>query len=200
MKQIKNHIQNNKSSYFWIFLALIMGCILFFITNQEVEEYHVHADFKVSLNGETLNFSQSKYQSTGFNTLHPEVHLHDNNGNVIHHHGENINFSTFFDSLNISLSNNCFTIDENSYCTNETHELSFYINNNQVDTLANYVIDDLDQILILYDKKNINITRYLDLVTDEACIQSALCPERGAPSEGSCITGETCIVDINQIN
>ncbi|MEC8339930.1 MAG: hypothetical protein VXZ40_04845 [Nanoarchaeota archaeon] len=200
MKKVKNHIYEHKKSYFWIFLAIFMVILFFLIMNQEPEEYHVHADFKVLIHGEDItNFSNNNYQSTGFNTLHPDVHLHDNNGNVIHHHAENINFSTFFNSLNMTLTDTCFLYNSSSYCTNETHKLEFYINDQQVQSLKSYVVEDLDRVLIVYDTIQTDTSKYLELVTDEACIQSALCPERGEPSEGSCITGETCIVDISQI-
>ena len=199
MKKVKQHIRENKKSYLWIFLGLLSILLLLVIVNSEEKEYHVHADFKVILEGYVINFSQEQYQSTGFNTLHDTVHLHDNNGDVIHYHAKGINLSIFFNSLDLELIQSCFRYKNNSYCTNETHSLEFYVNDKKVESISSYVAEDLDRILIVYDKKEVDTTTYLPLVTDAACIQSALCPERGEPSEGSCITGETCIVNLDDI-
>ena len=199
MKKVKQHIRENKKSYLWIFLGLLSILLLLVIVNSEEKEYHVHADFKVILEGYVINFSQEQYQSTGFNTLHDTVHLHDNNGDVIHYHAKEINLSTFFTSLDITLTDSCFVYYNNSYCNNQSHKLEFYINDEKVNSLSSYVADDLDRILIVYDRVEIDTTQYLSQVTDAACIQSALCPERGEPSEGSCITGETCIVNLDDI-
>lgn len=199
MKKISNHILGNVRAYTWILLGFLCLILLLFIYLSEDKEFHIHADFKVIINSESINFSEDQYQSMGFDYLHETVHLHDFNGDVIHFHAKGINLSVFFNSLNLSLSDSCFLYDTISYCNNETHILNFYINEKKVDSISSYVAEDLDRILIVYDGISVDTDKYLNLVTDKACIESALCPERGEPSEGSCVTGETCIVDINTI-
>jgi hypothetical protein len=199
MKKIKQNILENLRSYTWILLGVLCFLLLLFIFLSEEKEFHVHADFKVILNGVSINFSEDQYQSAGFNYLHEGVHLHDGNGDVIHYHAKNINLSVFFDSLTLGLTDSCFGYSNQAYCTNSTHALSFYLNGEQVESISSYVVEDLDRILIAYERVEIDTKNYLNLVTDRACIESVLCPERGEPSEGSCITGETCVVNLDDI-
>ena len=54
-----------------------------------------------------------------------------------------------------------------------------------------YIPEDLDRIL-LTDSADAEVTeRELASVTDKACIQSGICPERGTASE-SCMSDGTC--------
>lgn len=185
------------SSFILLFLALLCGAILFYLNYDN--EYHVHADFLVSINGEKINFSQSIYQSTATKVLHPGVHLHDGWGDVIHYHSPGITLQKFFESLSMNLTNQCITtIDNVSYCENETHTFEVYLNNEVLLEPQEYVAEDLDQLAIVYYPSGFSIDPILENVTDKACIQSALCPERGEPSEGTCVTGETCQVDLTQ--
>ncbi len=196
-KNIKNKIKDNKKSLIWIFLALISVIFISYSYYDSNKEFHVHADFKVIINDNIINFSQDKYQSTQFRVLDENVHLHDSNGDVIHYHAKNQNLSHFLSSLDIDLNQNCIEFENISYCNNETHNLVFYLNQELVQDLSSYVVEDLDQILIFYGDKNLNSRKYFDLVSDRACIESAKCPERGEPSEGTCVTGTTCAVDLS---
>lgn len=180
-------------------IAIIAAGILFTMNILD-NEYHVHADFLVSINGEKINFSQSQYQSTATNTLHSGVHLHDGWGTVIHYHQKGITLQDFFTSLDMNMSQNCFTTQNTSYCTNQTHNFEVYVNNKTIENPQNYVADDLDQIAIIYQDSQLPVEPILSNVTDKACIQSAICPERGEPSEGSCVSGESCGVDISQFD
>lgn len=191
---LSKKIMDKKVYLFSVIIAIIIIGGYYYL-NMEEKEFHIHADFKVFINGNPINFSHDKYQSYGSKQLHPTVHLHDNNGNVIHFHEEGINLSTFFKSLSINLSDSCIVFENISYCSNSTHKLEFYINDEKVESIHSYVASDLDGILIAYDSIDIDTSIYLDQVTDEACIQSALCPERGEPSEGSCISGEVCEIE-----
>lgn len=182
--------------FIFLFLALLCAGILVYINWDQ--EYHTHADFLVSLQGEKINFSKSQYQSTSTSTHHPDVHLHDGWGDVIHYHARGITLQDFFTSFDMNITNSCFYTQNNSYCANESFNFEVYVNNKTIDNPQNYVADDLDQIAIIYYQKNTSITPILNNVTDKACIQSALCPERGEPSEGSCVSGETCQVDLTQ--
>ena len=99
----------------------------------------------------------------------------------------------------MNLTNNCITTSQNlSYCENESHNFEVYVGEEKLLEPQNYVANDLDQIAIVYYEKNQSINPILENVSDKACIQSAICPERGEPSEGTCVTGETCQVDLSQ--
>ena len=184
----------------WLVIGLISLLILNFTYYQLNKEFHIHADFKVNLNGSYINFSNDQFQSTSSKNLHEFVHLHDSNGDVIHYHERNQNLSDFFSSLGMEL-NELYFIDHNGfiYETNSTHKLSVFVNGKEISDHSSYVAKDLDQILIIYHQVDIDISQNLKDVTDKACIESAKCPERGEPSEGSCVTGSSCGVDINAL-
>ena len=184
---------NKKFIFFVLILFIIV--IVYSVFFYEEKEYHTHADFKVYVNSSFINFSIDKYQSTQVKTHHPFVHLHDNNGEVIHHHDKGLTLGMFFDSFNMSLTEGCF-IDEynNSYCTNETYEFNVYVNDKEIKKPQDYIFEDLDRVLIVHTNKGGSLNYLFDQVSDKACIESAICPERGSPSEGTCVTGQACAV------
>ena len=184
--------------FLFLFIALICLGTIYYL-NFYNNEYHVHADFLVSINGEQINFSKSQFQSTSTQHLHENVHLHDNNGDVIHYHSRGISLQNFFTSLGMNLTNKCFSTLNNSYCSNQTHTLEVFVNNETIENPHKYVANDLDQIAIIYQNKNKVVEPILANLTDKACIESALCPSRGSPSEGSCVTGESCSVDLDNL-
>lgn len=59
--------------------------------------------------------------------------------------------------------------------------------------IEDYVMKDLDQILLTNIAFNQDVQSQLDAVTDNACIQSDKCPEKGHPSpEASCAGAGEC--------
>lgn len=57
--------------------------------------------------------------------------------------------------------------------------------------IEDYLLEDLDQIVLTNASFDQNIDGQLSSVTDKACIQSETCPERGEPSEGDSCTGSS---------
>jgi hypothetical protein len=78
----------------------------------------------------------------------------------------------------------------------EAQVLQVYINGELLpenQKMENYVLKDLDQILVTYHKLNEDVTSQIESVTDNACIQSEKCPERGKPTpEDSCAGSGEC--------
>jgi hypothetical protein len=161
--------------------------------------YHTHADFKVYLEGAPYNFSQPKYMSTDESRLSDIVHLHDMDGDVIHHHARNVTLADFFGSLDIMFNSTCFVLDDGaSYCNSDDKILRMFVRHEGGEwesntEMENYVFADLDQILITYGTIGERTTNQKASVTDKACIQSEKCPERGEPTDSSC-AGDVCIV------
>jgi hypothetical protein len=157
------------------------------------DEYHVHADFLIVVDDKVVDLSNSKYMTTATQTLHEHLHLHDNDDNVLHVHHENITFAEFLSSLNITLTDSCLTLpSKESTCADKEKQLVLFLNNDRfTDSIKSYVPNDLDQIL-LYVGKNSDpaLTTFGSQITDEACIFSGSCPERGIPPPESC--GLTC--------
>lgn len=163
------------------------------IANPYDSEYHVHADFHIVVNGILVNLDGDEFQTTSLQDFHPDAHLHDNNGDVKHIHAEGVTLVSFLESLGITLTNDCITLD-NQYCTDETSQLALYVNDEGYDgDITQYVPVDNDRILVFYgsnDPDPDQLQSYLDAVPDDACYYSGTCPERGVAPPESC--GETC--------
>jgi hypothetical protein len=157
------------------------------------EEVHVHSDFVLYLNNEQVDLTNDKYQSKAAQILHANIHLHDNNDEVIHRHDHGVTLGDFFGSLGFDLTNDCITNDMAvAFCTDDTEELMVFVNDERITEPATYVNEEEDRILIYHGNKDDNETiRDLLLdITDRACIYSGTCPERGTAPPESC--GLTC--------
>jgi hypothetical protein len=155
-------------------------------------EVHVHSDFLVVINDTKISFTDERYQSSITQTLHPHVHLHDGEDHVVHRHAEGITFSEFLESLGYTLTNECLTTSNDSvYCADTDNVLALYVNNIPKTIITEYVPNEEDKILLYYGTPdNPNLSTYLNMITDEACIYSGTCPERGMAPAESC--GLTC--------
>ena len=180
-----------------IFIMLGVAMIVTSLTSvKEPREYHIHADFRVYLNGTAWNFSQEKYVSDESKVLDPVLHLHDMDGNVIHQHAEGVTLGDFFRSLNMTFNSTCFVPDDGTeYCENlkmfVQHEGEGWEQNPEY---GDYELQDIDRILITDSIEEDAIKEQMDSVTDMACIQSGTCPERGPPVGESSCSGEVCLV------
>ena len=184
-----------------ILIGLIVVAFILFGGKEEngikvIEDYHIHADIVLMVNGEKIDFSLDRYQSDEEETLHPYLHFHDDNGDVWHVHLEELTLGRFLDSLNISLNEDCLSIDEEEYCKNEDKVLNFYINGRESNKFEKYIPEDLDKVLIYYgeDSREL-IDSAIETVSDDSCIYSDKCPERGSPpDESSCSVSGGCAI------
>ena len=174
-----------------IILIPIIACSTNEQTNPDNQDFHIHADFKVYLNGIPYNFSKEKYMSEEDES----IHLHDMDGDIIHMHKEGTTLEEFFSSLGMQFTKDCFVLDNKTkYCNSKKNTLKMYVNGKKNTQFQNYVFNDLDRILISYGNET-NLTNQMDSVTDKACIQSGSCPERGTASEESCASGtDVCAI------
>ena len=158
------------------------------------DEWHTHADFLVYIQGSQLDFSKPAYMTTAQQEPHRYAHLHDENGKVLHLHAPNITFAEFLGSLGYVLTRDCLTTATgDTYCTDEDNTLVLYVNNQLLDSAAHTIYQpaDLDRILLLYGNySSTEVDSLLATVSDESCIYSGSCPERGIAPAESC--GLTC--------
>lgn len=154
------------------------------------EKVHEHADLKVYINNKSLDLTQAKYQSTEEKELDPDTHLHDGNGNVVHKHRKGVTLGYFFKTLKIDFSKDCLVMDTGErYCNNETNELKFLVNGKSSDSFGSYEFSDLDKILISYGPKAEVLSSQINSISDDACLYSEKCPERGKPPTENCVGG-----------
>ncbi|QQG41261.1 MAG: thioredoxin domain-containing protein [Candidatus Woesebacteria bacterium] len=153
--------------------------------------YHGHFDLKVYLNGSRVNFGLAKYQSAEGKDLDPYIHVHDGNGNLVHVHKTGIPIGQLFNSLKMSFTDSCFTLDNGQkFCNSNQANLKMYVNGLINTDFQNYIPQDLDRILISFGPTEDNkLNTQINSVTDLSCIYSLKCPERGKPPAENCVGG-----------
>ena len=119
---------------------------------------HVHAAFAVKLNGTKLDFSDNKYQvKSRF------MHVENGDGDTLHRHATGVPIAEFFRSIKMNVTDTCFTNDNGTkYCSNGKENLEFYVNGNKTKSIADYVFNDDDRILIVYGDSPIQVKQDLD--------------------------------------
>ncbi len=125
---------------------------------------HNHADVKVYINGNAVDFSQHKYQiTTSF------IHFEDGIGNVIHIHATGMTIGQLFKSLKGEITNDCVALESQNYCNENKKKLKFYVNGKPSNEFGNYAVHDLDKILISYGSEDsAEIQKQMDSVTNLA--------------------------------
>jgi len=138
----------------------------------EQEFYHAHADFKVFINGNEMDFAKEKYEHIDRN-----IHLHVNNpygGYLLHLEGRKAPIGAFFSSLGMAFNSTCFSTETKSYCDDGTSALAFFVDGEQNYEYGDYVPQDMDRILITYGSAE-PIKEQMDSVTSVACAFSGRC-------------------------
>lgn len=177
---------------------------------------HTHADFAVWVNGEKLDFSGDEFMSESESEEtdddheahghkhHPYLHLHDGNGSVPHRHKPGLGFGEFLLSIGLILKQEGFctnseppscydayflTSSANSVQLQTNRPFRLFVNGKQPVNVSNadYVFSDLDQILLTDATDQAEIDRELRALTNNACLYSRTCPERGDPPTENCI-------------
>jgi hypothetical protein len=119
---------------------------------------HVHAAFAVKINGTKLDFSDNKYQvKSRF------MHVENGDGDTLHRHATGVPVAEFFKSIKMNATDSCFTNDNGTkYCSNGKQNLEFYVNGNKTKSIADYVFNDDDRILVVYGDSPIQVKQDLD--------------------------------------
>ena len=111
---------------------------------------HIHASLLVSIFGDKFDFSTPNYQ-----VKTPWIHFENQDGDTIHRHSTGVELEFLFNSMSIGLDENCFVFpDGRQFCTNEDYSLKFYINQQLVEDIRKYVIQEDDRILITYGNED----------------------------------------------
>lgn len=137
--------------------------------------YHIHANILASVNGTSIDFTQSKYQSAEGSELNKFIHFHDGIGDVFHVHKKGMKLADLFSSFGMSF---------------EGKPLKLYVNGTLNTSLLNYEPQDLDRILVYSGIESESVpSSLIQTVADDACIYSEKCPERGKPPTEECVGG-----------
>jgi len=64
-------------------------------THEHSDEVHVHTDFLIVVNDKPIDLTVDRFQAKAGETRPTEVHLHDNQGTIVHRHAEDITLVSF---------------------------------------------------------------------------------------------------------
>ena len=98
---------------------------------------------------------QFDYSSTAYQVKNAYIDFEKENGETIHMHAANVTLGFLFNSLNIGLTDKCFTFpDKRTFCTDDKYSLKLFVNHHQLQDISNYVIKQNDRVLISYGNEN----------------------------------------------
>ena len=131
---------------------------------------HRHADIKVYVLGNSIDFSVSKFQ---VQVRH--AHFENRDGDVVHTHAVGVTLGHLFESLGMSIDNECLGLDTgNQYCSRGNAQLKVFIqrqgtNWQQIFDPQDYAILEFDKILVTYGAEDEEgIKEQQESVTDKA--------------------------------
>ena len=175
----------SKRSVFAFILGLLVAIFIGLITipniaakeNVSSNNSHSHSDFLMVIEGIKIDFTNDRYQSKEGALLEPDIHLHDNKGNIIHRHATDVTIGSFFESLGFKYTADCLTTDlGTSYCATGDKKVQLYVNDKLEPAGPNYVPQNLDKILIVFGLPQ-TAEKFFTKISDEACIYSGSCKE-----------------------
>jgi hypothetical protein len=136
----------------------IISAIAFSLQPSSNENYgpvgsaHEHAAFLVVLDRVPINFSQSQYQVKS-----NLIHVENGDGTTIHRHATGVPFIEFLKSVDMDIQNGCFIADNGrEYCDTADKKLRYFVNGNQTNSIANYIPNENDRMLVVYGDKDEN--------------------------------------------
>ena len=111
---------------------------------------HAHATILVKVFGDKFDFSQGQ-----FHLKDPKINLEPAQPDLIHRNSDDATFGSFFDTLNMQLTQECLVFpDGRNFCSDDEHVLKFYVNDERIDDLSQYVLSEDDRILVSYDHES----------------------------------------------
>ena len=153
-----------------IFMLFISGCSPGTGKFGPLGSTHDHADIKIYILGKALDFTGRQYQ-----VAHDAVHFENSDGDVIHTHATGITLGFMFEKHRMSIDDNCITLEGGrQYCSDGNAELKVFVKSistgwDQIYSPADYIIQDLDKILVTYGTEDgIGIQKQMESVTDKA--------------------------------
>lgn len=141
------------------------------------DRIHYHANFALYINGQRDNFDSSTFfeetQSCSADEIGPKtrVHMHDQKSHVVHVHNAGATWGHFFANLGYGLSNKSIQTDKGVFVDDQNgNQLTFLIDGQKVEGLANETIRSEDIVLINYGQDNQETlqTRYDEISKDAA--------------------------------
>jgi hypothetical protein len=118
---------------------------------------HEHAAFLVMLDGNTLDFSQQKYQVKS-----PYIHVENGVGVLLHKHASQVPVGEFFRSVGMQVTDNCLLSDDGkSYCSMDGKKLRFFVNGTELPPqfVNSYILVENDRFLLYHGEDSTSAVR-----------------------------------------
>jgi hypothetical protein len=133
----------------------------------EDKRVHYHGNMALYINGQQDKFESSTFyeetQSCSADEIGPRqrVHLHDQKPEVVHVHDEGSTWGHIFANLGYGLNNKSVQTDDGVFIDGQDgNELTFILNGQKVEGVANEVIRSEDVLLISYGKDDSETLQY----------------------------------------
>ncbi len=166
--------------WLWLVSGLLIGAALFVIYRALVsqnEVVHYHANFAVYVNGK-----QDKFEGPGYyeevttcnvhdhNDLKSRAHMHGNNSHVVHVHADSVTWGNFFANLGYAVGDNVISDGHTAYVEGQDDKhLTFMLNGQKVDSIANQIIKSEDVLLIDYgNDSDTTLKQYFEGIPKDA--------------------------------
>ena len=128
--------------------------------------------FGVIINGDAIDFGQSKYQSKS-----DLISFEDGDGFTIHIYDPNASLGDLMRSIGMDFKDGCFVVDNiRNYCDLGDVRLKVFVNGNELDSpqdIMDYIPLDCDIILLTYGVEKVdevgNQLEYLDRHKPASC-------------------------------
>lgn len=119
---------------------------------------HYHANWAVVVNGEQLDFSADRYMQSvvrcaGTEVVDPaeRVHMHNNEGEVVHVHHTGVAWGHFLDNLGMDAGSDYLVVDgQRRFFDGERGTLKFVLNGFVVGEISTLPVEPGDRLLISY--------------------------------------------------
>jgi hypothetical protein len=145
--------------------GLVVGLLVFFglrVVFVQDHHTHYHANFALYINGQRDTFDSFAFyeevQSCSVdnnNDPKTRVHMHNQDNSLVHVHDDNVTWGAFFANLGYGLFDDAIETSKGIFIDGkDDKKLTFILNGQKVDTVANRVIQSEDALLIDYGNAN----------------------------------------------
>jgi hypothetical protein len=158
---------------------------------------HYHANFSVFINGQREEFASPFYYEesgagacTADEAMTPaeRTHMHDNENDIVHVHDTAVTWGQFFQNLGWTVNDTLIQARDKVYLADATHKITFLIDGQPYQNVANEVIKDQSRLLVDYgDTSQATLDKEMSSVAHTAIEEDkgtdpAACQSNAAPT------------------
>lgn len=152
---------NKKRAALFTAIGIVSGFFMFAgvrAVSLQGHSTHYHANFALYVNGQQDKFDNFTFyeevqscSADEHNNPRLRTHMHQPENNLVHVHADGVTWGHFFANLGYGLSNKAIATDEGVFIDGQDgKKLTFFLNRQPVNSIANQVIQSGDTLLIDY--------------------------------------------------